>query len=76
MKRIFTIFFLTVSNWVTPSGISQVPVRAEVFGYRTMAGGAKHKFHHIYDYSEFQAQPPLDQTVFEVMKFISLLLVL
>lgn len=40
-----------------------------------MAGGTKHKFHHIYDYSEFQAQPPLDQTVFEVMKFISLLLV-
>lgn len=71
LNSTFTMdYYFSVSNWVTPSGISQVPVRAEVFGYRTMAGGAKHKFHHIYDYSEFQAQPPLDQTVFETPSMV------
>ncbi|XP_062619530.1 uncharacterized protein LOC134281083 [Saccostrea cucullata] len=61
----FTLdYYFTTPNWVTPAGIPQVPVRAEVFGIRQMAGG-QHKFHHVYDYTEFRATPPDDTTVFE-----------
>lgn len=67
----FTIdYYFTDPNWRTPSGIPQAPVRAEVFGIRQMGGGQTHKFHHLYDYTEFQATPPVDTTVFETPSMV------
>ncbi|XP_056019753.1 uncharacterized protein LOC130054319 [Ostrea edulis] len=67
----FTLdFYFTNPKWNTPSGISQVPVRAEIFGFRTKGNGQQHKFHHVYDYTEFRVGLPDDTTVFETPSMV------
>ena len=54
-----------VPEWLTPAGMSQIPVRAVVEGVVTK-NGTTHHMKHYYDYTDFRAAVYADHTVFEV----------
>lgn len=61
------IFLNLDQNWLSSSGYSQVPVRAEVFGMMQQDGANPYQFHHIYDYTDFTTTLDPLTTVFEVL---------
>lgn len=63
----FMIFLNLDQNWLSSSGYSQVPVRAEVFGMMQQDGANPYQFHHIYDYTDFTTTLDPLTTVFEVL---------
>lgn len=63
----FMNFLNLDQNWLSSSGYSQVPVRAEVFGMMQQDGANPYQFHHIYDYTDFTTTLDPLTTVFEVL---------
>ncbi|KAL8598669.1 hypothetical protein ACOMHN_013552 [Nucella lapillus] len=60
----FTLdFYFTVPGWKTPSGLDQIPVRAEVRGHAYSPNNS-HDFHHIYQYVNFDNYVNDPETVF------------
>ncbi|XP_062619516.1 uncharacterized protein LOC134281071 [Saccostrea cucullata] len=72
LQSTFTLdYYFTDQNWITSSGYSQVPVRAEIFGIQQQSGGNPRQFHHIYDYTDFTTTLDPRTTVFETPHFVT-----
>ncbi|XP_076462458.1 uncharacterized protein LOC143294838 [Babylonia areolata] len=62
----FTLdYYFTVPEWTTPSGLHQIPVRADVHGETRFENGTHWTFHHIYEYVNFENYISDPETIFQ-----------
>ncbi|XP_070195502.1 uncharacterized protein [Littorina saxatilis] len=62
----FTLeYYFTLPGWQTPSGLDQIPIRAEITGISHNKTGSTSIFHHIYEYVNFEPYVDDPETIFE-----------